>query len=163
MKKVIRALIIPVAFLLICPALGLADIVDIINGDKLFGTIQNPAFTVRTPYGKVSIKNEFLKSISYKDGSTGRWTIETINNDRFSGTLVNDSIQFMQTDGKQKKLSKDQIQRVKREISGPSYSITTTIFTMKNNDRFSGKFLTAGWKSAPIIRPNRFNPVKSIE
>ena len=62
MHKVIRALIILAVFLLICPALGLADIVYIKNGDKLFGTLQNPSFTVRTPYGEVSIKNEFLKN-----------------------------------------------------------------------------------------------------
>ena len=144
MHKVIRALIILAVFLLICPALGLADIVYIKNGDKLFGTIQNPSFTVQTPYGKISIKNEFLKSINYKEGSIAHWTIETINNDRFSGTLLNDDIQFIQEDGQQKTLSREKIQRIKREISGPSYSITTTIFTMKNNDRFSSKFLNAG-------------------
>ena len=144
MNKIARTFIILAVFFLICPALGQADIVYIKNGDKLYGTIQSPSFTVQTPYGKVSIKNEFLKSLNYKDGSIGRWTLETINNDRFSGTLLNDSIQFLQEDGKHRKLSKEQIQRITREIIGPSHSITTTIFTMKNNDRFSGKFLNAG-------------------
>jgi hypothetical protein len=143
MKKIVRTFSILALFFLICPALGQADIVYIKNGDKLFGTIQSPSFTVQAPYGKVSIKNEFLKSINYKAGSIGRWTIETINNDRFSGTLVNDSIQFIEENGKQRKLNKEQIQRIKREINGPSHLVTTTIFTMKNNDRFSGKFLHA--------------------
>lgn len=144
MNKIARTFIILAVFFLICPALGQADIVYIKNGDKLFGTIQSPSFTVQAPYGKVSIKNKFLKSINYKEGSIGRWTLETINNDRFSGTLLNDSIQFIQEDGRHRKLSKEQIQRIKWEISGSSHSITTTIFTMKNNDRFSGKFLNAG-------------------
>ncbi len=144
MNKLARTFIILAVFFLICPALGQADIVYIKNGDKLFGTIQSPAFTIQTTYGKILIQNEFLKSITFEEGSIGRWTIVSINNDRFSGTLLNDSIQFIQEDGKHRKISKEQIQRIKREISGPSHSITTTIFTMKNNDRFSGRFLNAG-------------------
>ena len=168
MNKIARTFIILAVFFLICPALGQADIVYIKNGDKLFGTIQSPSFTVQAPYGKVSIKNEFLKSLNYKDGSIGRWTLETINNDRFSGTLLNDSIQFLQEDGKQRKLSKEQIQRIKREISGPSHSITTTIFTMKNNDRFSGKFLNAGLEIranyiTKSIQPGEINRIEFTE
>jgi outer membrane protein OmpA-like peptidoglycan-associated protein len=168
MNKIIRALIILAVFLLICPALGLADIVYIKNGDKLLGKIQNPSFSVRTPYGKVSIKNEFLKSIDYKEGSIGSWTIETINNDLISGNLLNDSIQFIQEDGEQKLLGKEQIQRIKREISGPSYPITTTIFTMKNNDRFSGKFLNAGIEiranhTTESIHPGEINRIEFTE
>jgi hypothetical protein len=48
MNKEIRVLIILAVFLLICPALGLADIVYIKNGDKLFGTIQE----YRTPFSQ---------------------------------------------------------------------------------------------------------------
>ena len=168
MNKIARTFIILAVFFLICPALGQADIVYIKNGDKLFGTIQSPSFTVQAPYGKVSIKNEFLKSINYKDGSIGRWTLETINNDRFSGTLLNDSIQFVQQDGKHRKLSKEQIQRIKWEISGSSHSITTTIFTMKNNDRFSGKFLNAGLEIranyiTKSIQPGEINRIEFTE
>ena len=144
MKKIARTMSILVLSLLIWPALGHADIVYVKNGDKLFGTIRNSSFTVQAPYGKVSIKNEFLKSLGHKDGSTGHWTIETINNDRFSGRLLNDTIEFIEENGKQRTLKIGQIQRIKREINGPSYLITTTIFTMKNNDRFSGKFLGTG-------------------
>ena len=157
MNKIAKIFSILVLFFLICPALGQADIVYIKNGDKLFGTIQTSAFTVQAPYGKVSIKNEFLKSLDHKDGSIGRWTIETINNDLFSGTLMNDSIEFIEENGKQRNLSREQILRIKREINGPSHSITTTIFTMKNNDRFSGKFLDAGLE----IRANHIT--KSIQ
>ena len=140
MNKIARIFSILALFFLICPALSQADIVYIKNGDKLFGTIQSPTFSFQTPYGEISIKNEFLKSIDYQDGSISRWRLETINNDQFSGTLLDESIQFLQEDGQQRTLSKEQIQRIRREISGPSHSVTTTIFTMKNNDRFSGRF-----------------------
>ncbi len=141
MKKVIRALIILAVFFLFCPHLGQADIVYIKNGDKLFGTVQNPSFTVQTPYGKILIKNEFLKSIAFENRSVGRWIVKTINNDQFSGSWVDSSVKFIQDNGETKEFKKENIQRIKREIQGPSYPITTTIFTMKNNDRFSGRFL----------------------
>lgn len=168
MKKIIRTFNILAVFFLICPALGQADIVYIKNGDKLFGTVQSPSFTVQAPYGKVSIKNEFLKSINYKAGSIGRWTIETINNDRFSGTLLNESIQFIEENGKQRNLRREQIQRIKREISGPSHLITTTIFTMKNNDRFSGKFLDTGLEirsnhTTKSVQPGEINRIEFTE
>jgi outer membrane protein OmpA-like peptidoglycan-associated protein len=168
MNKIAKIFSILVLFFLICPALGQADIVYIKNGDKLFGTIQSPSFTVQAPYGKVSLKTELLKSINYKDGSIGRWTMVTINNDRFSGTLLNDSIQFIEENGKQRNLSREKIQRIMREINGPSHSITTTIFTMKNNDRFSGKFLGAGLEVranhiTKSIQPGEINRIEFTE
>ena len=126
---------------LLCPSPGQADIVYIKNEDKLIGTLKSTSFSLQTPYGKIRIETEFLKSISFKEGSTGRWIIETINNDRFSGRLLNDSIQFLQDDGKKRNVHKDKITRIWREFSGPSQRATTTIITMKNNDRFSAKFL----------------------
>jgi outer membrane protein OmpA-like peptidoglycan-associated protein len=168
MNKIIGTFIILAVFSLICPALGQADFVYIKNGDKIFGTIQSPAFSVQTPYGKVSIKNALLKSIDYKDGPIGRWTIETINNDRFSGTLLNESIQFIEEGGQKRALGREQIQRIKREISEPSYPITTTIFTMKNNDRFSGRFLDAALEiranyNADSIQPGEINRIEFTE
>ena len=141
MKKVAGVLIILAAFFLLCPQLGQADIVYIKNGDKLFGTVQNPSFTLQTPYGKVLIKNEFLKSLAFESHSSGRWIVNTINNDQFSGSWVDFNVNFIQENGESKEFKKEDILRIKREIQGPSYAVTTTIFTMKNNDRFSGRFL----------------------
>jgi len=141
MNKIAHAFIILIIFVLVCPALGQADIVYIKNDDKLFGTIQSPSFSMQTPYGKIRVETEFLKSIRFKDGSPGHCVIETINNDHFSGSLLDDSIRFMQEDGNQKTIKKEQIIRMQRDIMGSSRQVTTTIFTMKNDDRFSGKFL----------------------
>ncbi|MGD9045115.1 MAG: OmpA family protein, partial [Desulfobacterales bacterium] len=141
MKKKVGFLIILVVFFLFCPQLGQADIVYIKNGDKLFGTVQNPTFTLQTPYGKILIKNEFLKSLAFENSSAGRWIVTTINNDRFSGTWLDFTVKFIQENGETKEFQKKDILQVKREIQGPSYPVTTTIFTMKNNDRFSGRFL----------------------
>ena len=168
MNKIIGTFIILAVFSLFCPTSGQADFVYIKNGDKLIGTIQSPSFSVQTPYGKVSIKNELLKSIDYNDATAGRWTIETINNDRFSGILLNESIQFIAEDGQEKALGRKQFQRIKREIRKPSYPITTTIFTMKNNDRFSGRFLDAALEiranyDADTIHPGEINRIEFTE
>ena len=160
--------IILAVFSLMCPALGQADFVYIKNGDKLFGTIQNPAFSVQTPYGQVSIKNALLKSIDYIDGPTRRWTLETINNDRFSGTLLNERIEFTEEDGQQRSLNKEKILRLKRETREPSYPVTTTVFTMKNNDRFSGRVLDAALEiqanyNADSIQSDEINRIEFTE
>jgi outer membrane protein OmpA-like peptidoglycan-associated protein len=146
MNKVVRALVILAVFFLICPHLGQTDILYIKNGDKLFGTIQNPSFAIQTPYGKISIKNELLKSITFENRSVGRWLIRSTNNDQFSGIWLDSSVRFVQDNGVAKEIEKKNVQRLKREIRGPSYPVTTTIFTMKNNDRFSGKLLNPGLK-----------------
>lgn len=137
-----RALVILAVFYLIWPALGQADIVFTNNGDKFYGEVQSPSFEVQTPYGKILIRNEFLKSITFKNESIERCVVETNNNDVFSGTLLTDHIEFIQEDGEHKQLTKASIIRIRREIYGPSFPVTTTIVTMKNNDRFSGKLLS---------------------
>ncbi|MEJ2102786.1 MAG: OmpA family protein [Desulfobacterales bacterium] len=165
MNKISRALIILAVFCLIWPALGQADIVYTNNGDKLYGEIQSPSFEVQTPYGKILIRNEFLKSITFKNKSIGRWVVETNNNDVFSGTLLNDSIEFIQEDGERKQLTKASITRIRREIYGPSYPVTTTIVTMKNNDRFSVRFLSTMLEIQAdyITLPVQSNDINRIE
>jgi outer membrane protein OmpA-like peptidoglycan-associated protein len=141
MNKISGFFIILAVFGLIWPSLGQADIAYISNGDKLFGKVLSPSFTVQTPYGQVIIRNEFLKSITFKNESIGRWLVETINNDVFSGTLLNDSIEFIQENGERLQLTNASIRRIRREIYSPSYPVMTTIITMKNNDRFSGRLI----------------------
>ena len=86
MHKALRVLIILAVFFCFGPQSGQADIVYIKNGDKLFGTVQNPSFSLQTPYGKILIKNKFLKSLMFENLSAGRWIVNTINNDQFSGS-----------------------------------------------------------------------------
>ena len=168
MNKTTRAFIILAIFAFICPSLGQADIVYIKNEDKLVGTIQSPSFSVQTSYGKIRVETELLKSISFKDGATGHWTIKTVNNDQFSGTLLNDSVQFLQDDGKKRNIHIDKIKRIWRETRGPNQRTTTTIVTMKNNDRFSGKFLDSTLEiranfMTRAIQPQAINRIKFAE
>jgi outer membrane protein OmpA-like peptidoglycan-associated protein len=168
MNKKLKILIIVSALFLICPALGQADILYIHNGDKLFGTIQNPSFRLQTPYGKIEIKSELIKSITAGNRSAGVWIIESINNDRFSGTWLDPGIRFIQENGEKKEINKETLQQIRRETQGPSHLILTTIITMKNNDRFSGKILTAGLSIranhiTKAVQPNDINRIEFID
>ena len=168
MNKKVSVLIILSALFLICPALGQADIVYIHNGDKLFGTIQNPSFSVQTPYGKIEIKNEYIKSITAENRSAGVWIIESINNDQFSGIWLDPGIRFIQDNGEKKEITKETLQQIRRETQGPSYPILTTIITMKNNDRFSGKILTPGFEIranhiTKAVQSDTINRIEFIE
>jgi outer membrane protein OmpA-like peptidoglycan-associated protein len=148
MNKMVRALINLAVFFLICPASGQADIVYIKNGDKLIGKIKNPSFTLKSAYGKIQIEREFLKSLSFENRS-----------------LLDDRIQFIQEDGKHKTISTEKIKRVWLETQGPSYPITTIIFTTKNNDRFSGKFLNSQLKiqTKTLTKPIKPKDINRIE
>ena len=81
---------------------------------------------------------------------------------------MNETIQFIEEDGQERSLGKDQFQRIRREIREPSYPITTTIFTLKNNDRFSGRFLDAELEiranyDADSIQPSDINRIEFTE
>jgi hypothetical protein len=112
MNKISRSLLILAAVCFIRPTPGQADIVDIKNGDKLFGKIQSTSFAIQTPYGEVFVQNEFLKSITFKNESVGRWVVETVNNDVFSGTLLTDRIAYVLEDGTVRQLAKEEIKRI---------------------------------------------------
>ena len=155
-------------FFMICPAMGQADIVYIHNGDKLFGTIQNPSFSLQTPYGKIEIKNELMKSITAKNRSADVWIIESINNDHFSGIWLDSGIRFIQENGEKKEIKKENLQQIRRETQGPSHPVLTTIITMKNNDRFSGKILTGALEIhanhiTKAVQPDTINRIEFID
>jgi outer membrane protein OmpA-like peptidoglycan-associated protein len=168
MNTIARVFIILAVFFLICPHLAQADIVYIKNGDKHFGTVKSPSFNVQTSYGKITIKNEFLRSIAFENRSVGIWIVRTINNDQISGSWLDSGIEFILDNGESKVLAKENIRRIRREIQGPSYPITTTIFTMKNNDRFSGKFLNPSIRIrarhlTKTVPSNKINRIEFID
>jgi outer membrane protein OmpA-like peptidoglycan-associated protein len=135
-----------ITVLLICPVFGYSDIVSTRNGDKLHGKVLNPSFTLQIPYGQMNIKKDFLNRIAFDDSKSVSWAIQSINNDRFSGDILNKNIQLLLDNGNKKTIAKEIVKLVKLETQGPSYRITTAIFTMKNKDRFSGKVLSSELK-----------------
>ena len=124
-------------------AQGRGDTVLLHNGDRLMGTVQNSYFALQSPYGQIIIKNDFLKRISLSAGQRLDANVKTVNNDLFNGTILNEDIQIELQTGASETLECRDIKLIMLDTSGPSYPISTTIFTTKNNDRFSGKLINS--------------------
>jgi OOP family OmpA-OmpF porin len=123
-----------------------ADTILLKNGDRLIGTIQNSHFALQGPYGQIVIKKDFLKRISISDGQQLEAKLQTINNDLFSGAVLNIGIQIQLQNESSETLSVNDIKLIMFDTGGPSYPIITAIFTTQNNDRFSGKLLDSDLK-----------------
>ena len=119
-----------------------ADLIVMNNGDKLFGKIQNQNFALYSPYGQIVIRYDFLKTISFDENKPAQASFQSINNDIFNGIVLVDTFQILLDNGQQKTISRNNIRRMRIDTRGPSYKITTVIFTMGNNDKFSGHLLT---------------------
>lgn len=141
MKQCLKVLSTLLITIFIFAAQGHADTVLLHNGDRLIGTIQNTYFALQSPYGQIVIRKDFLKRISLSDSQLLDANLQTINNDLFSGTILNEDIQIqLQTETSQT-LDIEEVKLIMLDTSGPSRPHLTTIFTMNNNDRFSGKVL----------------------
>ena len=132
--------------LLLSPCLLPADLIVIKNGDRFFGKIQNRHFALDSTNGQIVFQNDFLKSISFDADKPGHATFISINNDRFSGSVLNEEFDIVLENGESKSIGKSHVERLRIDTQGPSYKIITGIFTMDNNDKFSGKLLNPEFK-----------------
>jgi outer membrane protein OmpA-like peptidoglycan-associated protein len=139
MKQGVRFFSILILIIFVLAAQGLGDTVLLHNGDRLIGAVNNRYFALQSPYGQLIIRNDFLKRLSLPDS---RWLdakLQTINNDLFSGTILNKDIQFQPPTGDSEILDIRDVRLIVLDTGDPSYPIITTIFTTQSNDRFSGK------------------------
>jgi outer membrane protein OmpA-like peptidoglycan-associated protein len=144
MKQCLTFFSILILNIFVLAAQGQADTVLLHNGDRLIGTVQNSYFALQSPYGQIVIKNDFLKRISLSDSQLLDAKLQTINNDLFNGTILNEDIQIQLQTGTSETLKIRDVKLIMLNTSGPSYPILTTIFTTQNNDRFSGKLINSG-------------------
>ena len=99
MKQCITFFSILVLNIFVLAAQGQADTVLLHNGDRLIGTVQNSYFALQSPYGQIVIKNDFLKRITLSDSQLLDVKLQTINNDLFNGTILNEDIQIQLQSG----------------------------------------------------------------
>ena len=136
-----KVVVITFLILLLSPSLLPADLIVIKSGDRFFGKIQNRHFALDSTNGQIVLQNDFLKSISFDANNPGHATCISINNDRFSGSVLNDEFEIVLENGALKSIEKNHVERLRIDTRGTSYKIITGIFTMENNDKFSGKLL----------------------
>jgi hypothetical protein len=166
MVKQSKLVMFVILFLLLSPGLLLADLIVIKNDDRFFGEIQNKHFALYSTYGQIVIQNDFLRSIVFDENKPGQATFISINNDRFSGNFLNTEFQIILENGERKSIRKNNIKRLRIDTPGPSYQITTGVFTMANNDKFSGKLLNEDFKvnadyMVKLIPANSINRIES--
>lgn len=154
-RKIIPVLILAI---LVCALQSQADTVLLHSGDRLIGTVQNKYLAVQIPYGQIVINNDFLKRVSLPNSQEREVKLQTINNDLFSGIILNDDIQIELQTGAIETLEIRTVKLITLDTSGPSYPITTTIFTTQNNDRFSGKLLNLGLRLQADFTTATFAP-----
>ena len=154
-RKIIPVLILAI---LVCALQSQADTVLLHSGDRLIGTVQNKYLAVQIPYGQIVINNDFLKRVSLPNSQEREVKLQTINNDLFSGIILNDDIQIELQTGAIETLKIRTVKLITLDTSGPSYPITTTIFTTQNNDRFSGKLLNLGLRLQADFTTATFAP-----
>jgi len=154
-RKIIPVLILAILF---CALQSQADTVLLHSGDRLIGTVQNKYLAVQIPYGQIVINNDFLKRVSLPNSQEREVKLQTINNDLFSGIILNDDIQIELQTGAIETLEIRTVKLITLDTSGPSYPITTTIFTTRNNDRFSGKLLNLGLRLQADFTTATFAP-----
>ncbi len=141
MVRQLKVVVIIFLILLLSPSLLPADLIVIKSGDRFFGKIQNRHFALDSTNGQIVLQNDFLKSISFDANNPGHATFISINNDRFSGSVLNDQFDIVLENGERKSIRKNHVERLRIDTRGTSYKIITGIFTMENNDKFSGKLL----------------------
>lgn len=146
MRRFLSVAISAVTIILLYTTLSSADLIVMKNGDKLFGKIQNKHFALFSPYGQIVCGYDFLKSITFDDKNSAQGSLQTINNDLFSGTILMGKFNIILEDGEQRSISRKNIKRIRIDTRGPSHSISTGIITMLNKDKFSAKVITADFK-----------------
>jgi outer membrane protein OmpA-like peptidoglycan-associated protein len=146
MRRNILVIVCTVMVVLFFAAPSPADLIVMKNGDKLFGKIQNRQFALNSPYGQIVCSYDFLRMISFDERTPAYGLLQTINNDRFSGSILVDEFEIILEDAEHRSISKQHIRKVRIETRGPSYNIATAIISMRNGDKFSGNMITEDFK-----------------
>ncbi len=120
---------------------GYTDTALLRNGDKLIGNIQNEYFVVQGSFGQIAVNKAFCKNMTMDNNQLFVGSLKTINNDFFTGTVLNRDIQILLTNKALETININDLKSLFLDSSGPSRQVITTIFTMGDGDRFSGKLL----------------------
>jgi len=115
-----------------------ADTVILRNGDIYQGTIQNPEFQIKAPFGAVTIQSSMVKGLFMRSSELDDDEIQTINNDYFSGKLRVETITFQSTAGYGLEFKPAEIRNIQFDSSGVPREKATALFFMNNGDKFSG-------------------------
>jgi len=148
--------IFSVLIILMMATFSFADTVTLKSGDVLISEVQTPYIGLHTEYQNLFFKKDFVLSMMSQSDGSGQYMIKTINNDLFTGALINNQIEAVLDAGSTALFASDTLKGLYLDAPGTTYELDTTIFVMNNGDRFSGQLLTSqliistGQLSVPI-------------
>ena len=138
-------------YLIFSAAFCYADTVTRNAGDVLPCDILTKYFGLRSPYQDLFFIKDYISDIICAPDQSNRCTIKTINNDSFTGLLINSQIEVLMGTGPKVSLPLDTIKSVHIDTQDNTTDTTrkkeTTVFVMNNGDRFSGQIITARFKN----------------
>jgi hypothetical protein len=85
----------------------LADQIELQNGQRLRGKVQNSSLTLQTSYAELNLQSQYINKI---DRANGSFVVRASANNRFSGQLLSDII-FL-ADGGERSFSASEINSV---------------------------------------------------
>jgi len=141
MNRFPKIFIVAIMIFLLHAGSGYTDTVLLRNGDQLNGNIQNEYLVVRTSYSQIVVTRAFCKNLAMNADQRVTGSLQTINNDVLTGTILNSQIQILLADNSRETVNINDLNSLYFEYSGPSRQVPTSIFTMHNDDRLSGKLL----------------------
>lgn len=122
---------------------GDADILILRGGEKLFGSIQNDSFSIRTAYATLKFDRRHLAGIELENGPQRLASIVTFNHNRFSGFLDSPAFVFKLESGPQLEVRREKV--LKAIFQAPEKELAAIprrqFILLKNGDFFTGKFL----------------------
>jgi outer membrane protein OmpA-like peptidoglycan-associated protein len=131
-----------IIILLVFPFIGYADTILLKNGDQLNGKIQSDYVTVMGAYGQIAIQKDFCKKLLMTPDQFPQGSVQTVNNDELNGRILNREFQIERVDGELETIDLQLIEALYLDFSGSTYRAVTTIFTMTDGSRISGKVIT---------------------
>jgi OOP family OmpA-OmpF porin len=141
MNPFLKILVVLAMILFLHAGTGYTDTVLLRNGDKLIGDVQNKYFMVKGSFGRIAVEKSFCKNIIMVNSQLLIGSLKTINNDLFTGTILNEKVQILHPNETLETVNINDLKSLFLSFSGPSRQVITTIFKTQDGDRFSGKLL----------------------
>lgn len=143
------------------------DILELKNGDVLTGITLNESITMQTSYAKLSFSKKQLASLILEDDTENVEKLILVNNDVFSGFILDKSIKFKLNTGPEIEIRREKIKRlgIQMRKSEKRRYPENDLLTLKNGDIFTGRVSTVSISVATSYAtvPVTIKDVVSIE
>lgn len=132
MKKQISTYILLLFMVLTLSTVVFADQIELQNGQKLRGDVQNDSLSLETVYAKLNIQRQYINKV---DRANGSFVLRAPENNRFSGRLLSDII--FRANGGERSFSVSEINSVDFSNSNAFNDNTQISVSLRNGDFFS--------------------------